>query len=400
MVACEGQNTSTKPTNGGEDHRIINAPVDKGPDSLKLDPKTAKLSLLDEITLKESWMVRDYTAPSIELNLEIGDFLRVIRCRQSYQLRAPINLSPIFSEDLSLTSSKQDAKWAWEQAWEDRDSCQIVSSNLRSGRFEDLAAPTGHWYYVMNPCVSRENSSTYQESCSHDLVRTDVVEHHSELEEEIRQLSNKLLFAQSELKGMLQRASELSRFLSENMEACENWVAEKNRVVSIRKGLLSLGYLVGTVSLTLGMGMGLNASLAVGGLAQSFGDMLLTPYLLGEKNEDYGSQMQAALRHCSVPELNPEADFVDGETTNDKFEKMFRVKALVNELKVLLFGHEESDTLPLIDTKAMEVVELSNQMNEINSRVRSIDKEIRSHNVDGDEIDYLEALTWLGRDQI
>lgn len=223
-----------------------------------IDPELAQLSLDSEPFLAAASEGSTLRVPTISLTgfeEKRADYMQIARCAAGTSLRAPTGEK---LEDIPLDSSTRlrSLKWIWiNSVWGDSVNCKLVGGvaahNSRS-KFQDLSAKTGRFFYVINPCI-RSERSTSKETCSYNLVVTKEFAYENALTAQFSQLAEELSMAEGRLAGLYSQLYYDSQILRLRKNECENKYAVTESSKNFWKGVLSLS--LGGVGATVGLVM-------------------------------------------------------------------------------------------------------------------------------------------------
>lgn len=215
--------------------------------------------LLGDVKVTPSVFGAQLKAPTLSLEFSQADFARVLRCSaDAYQV---YETAAANSAALSL----EDRRWVWVDAFGD-PRCQVVSMGLRSSEFDDLACPRGDWFYLLNPCVSRERSEDGREACSFELAISKTFHSLSDLGDEFRSKLSQLVAAESRHEAAISRLANLVFQLNAEKQACQ--VEYESKIGAYHRAELDQAY-DDSVNLGASLGAGIAAGL-LGGLGMRY----------------------------------------------------------------------------------------------------------------------------------
>ena len=200
----------------------------------------ALVKLQREIAIKDSTVIDGVAVPFLEMEMIGADFVQVLRCAGSYRLETLTGQS--FEEAAKSYQSTSLMRGAWDKAWNDRTSCKVVGEHIISGKYPDLAADSGVYYYVVNPCVSKTRSISRRNECSYNLVRSKDFEYKSQLEARVRDKAVEMAAAESSLMGLLNEMLFIVEKFKVNLRACEDAVAFDRKMLAFKRGMLQIGF--------------------------------------------------------------------------------------------------------------------------------------------------------------
>jgi hypothetical protein len=170
----------------------------------------------------------------------------VYRCKSSYSLVYGNGLQKLSSLSKSTEEYRSAAKDALRRMTGDLSSCRVVANATTAQTVTDFAATDGKFYYIINPCVTKESSTTKQASCSYMLELTEPIEYvNTRTAYEIEVLS-KLTSAEGALYGSF---NSMRRALEEAQESKTNCVLQEAAERASQAQLTGMLKVVSTVAL-------------------------------------------------------------------------------------------------------------------------------------------------------
>lgn len=309
----------------------------------RLDPRVVRASLAKLVALAPSGIHPSFQVPEVRVQKKDADYVKIMRCRDTYILRNSVGYS--MDQIRDSFNKYDDLKDMWALALNDRHECRLVNERMSGEKYLDIAAKTGSFYYVINPCLSAKRSITGREECSFNLQMSSPLSYTNQFLDKIQSLSIDLAKAEAALNTELDEMSTLARLLELRLRACENSLARENTLRSFYRGLVSLGLFGSGVILFERWGIlanlgspwlkatiaGPNSSVMVGFMAMQIGSMFIQPAL------GITEQMNTCLSGFSK---NMKAQFKGQPASVWKqfkkdakgLEKSFNVKNTVNQL--------------------------------------------------------------------
>ena len=220
------------------------------------DPKKARLSLVRPKPQESPASVGSrLNVPTLEIQLVQADFTQILRCHSDYKL---ISSTGQDFESLDPSSDVERFKWMWNRAQGDYRSCKSVGLRVPRTTIQDLAAPSGSYYYILNPCVLAKNSITEKEDCSNHLVKSEPITYQSPLSQKFMEVSQKVSEQEADIASDINDLINASKMISDTQKSWEDFWASKEANKQRLRGFLKLGAMVlGTVVgglMTGGMG--------------------------------------------------------------------------------------------------------------------------------------------------
>ena len=224
-----------------------------------------------DIKIERSGLIDGVRVPIVELDWQGAEYAQILRCVAGYELET--------TTGESIRSARKRADWrkrlksAWVSAWNDSGRCQVVGEYIMAGRYPDIASDSGAFYYVINPCISKERSTSHRDECSYDLVTTADFEYESALESRLRDKARELSAAESHLKALIGELGFIIEKFKINLRACEDMVAHERKMLAFKRGMLQMGFFIAGIA--AGGVMGLNMGIMVGQMAQGIGAQMV-----------------------------------------------------------------------------------------------------------------------------
>lgn len=178
--------------------------------------------------------------PVLAFARQNADFVMIARCPKSFVMRTPAG-DDIKTLAPTLPTRLSQLRWAWQNAAFDAAGCRLVGSYVARDKFEDLAAKSGSFYYVINPCVMKERSTNPTENCSYNLSISEPVSNYTNtLSAEFLAEAENLANAEATFAGIYSQLYFIAQSIQVNQDACERqWAFEQSRA-NFFQGLKSL----------------------------------------------------------------------------------------------------------------------------------------------------------------
>lgn len=251
----------------------------------KVDPATVRIDIVSQPTVRAASEGSTLKVPKVGITLNQADFVQVLRCRTGYTLRTPMGE---VAKDLSPTdpSRTEKSRYAWANAFGSPLDCSLVGSQLAAEVITDLAAKTGDFYYVFNPCViperSKDSSLKGDKLCSYQLVFSQSLVYENNLSAEFLAKAEQLATAESKFAAHFSRLRFLASEMKMEQEACEARAAVDAARRRFTQGLVNL------------VGMGIQAATGAvisGPIAQILGVQSVleaaNKFLYGSRTTEY-----------------------------------------------------------------------------------------------------------------
>lgn len=362
----------------------------------------AKVELEKTVKLVTSPIVEDPNVvfPQIRFQKTYADYVSVLRCAASYKFET---LQGEIIRASNKTFTKSDKKWAWSQAMNDYRTCKIVSSYLTAEEYADIPAPSGNFYYVVNPCLNAENTDSGADECSYDLSFTqDLVDYENAFIDKMREKAIELTLAQSSLYTKLDSVRIIAKKFEIQLKRCEEFYAFKETQKALRRGLIMIG--LSAVGAAAGAVIGTatplgtaNGAMMGGMLVQMMGSPIVNGLLNLNKRMNsclYGDDENLIAQDAAQADGGSERELKRAQKSASEFESEFHVKELLDELTYLVEPISEENPLGgLISQEVTKMQEIIGEMHAIDSKVLSVNSFVAQGNryVEAGEA-YLEEL--------
>ena len=113
-----------------------------------------------------------------------------------------------------------------------------------------MAADSGEFYYLINPCVSKKRSTINKEGCSNDLYKTASISYESTLKKTFLAIAHELSDLEIKVGTTVENIKVLATQIMFEQEACEKIAATKAANVGFFRGIAQL--VAGTVGGVVG----------------------------------------------------------------------------------------------------------------------------------------------------
>lgn len=300
---------------------------------VKLDPMEARVKLISLTVqpLEGAQVATDAKEilefPFIKVEFDKANFVKVLRCRSDKSgFFVDTNQKQTFEQfaaSVPYASPMGSLRYQtyWNQAHRfDVSGCVSMGTHVVRERIFDLAAPTGQWYYLLNPCVAKSFSSTGKEECSAHLVKTKVMDFTSDVNAAVLGQAQKITNLEHRTLALSERMYVLTTQIAGETEFCETNAAIDAHNTSIDQGWKKI----------------------IGGVAGAVLGFALSPFL-----------GPTAIRHGLKYGMEV---FSDGKTSMERYIQSLDCKKA--EALLEQFGQHEKDLVDL----ALEAKELRDSM--------------------------------------
>ncbi len=303
--------------------------------SLTIEPFEATAYLKPTVTYVDTGIFVDVKVPSLEISFGTAEFVQIMRCASSYQMESMLGESVHTMSD-SLSSLK-DKQTMWYTALRNNKICKSVSSKTETLNFQDYTAPTGSFYYVLNPCITKETSITKQDDCSYRFSFSNIFTYEEQIKDSLYDQARELSEIEQEIQAHMNNSYVLATVLERKIRACENTIAMESATKKQLQGLLDATiYTTGFIAGFLLLGKDLGTASMVAELATQLGGMEL------KKLFDLGEISNSCLDGGKYTAY----DTLTGKKTEKarlkaaRYEGMYNIVETYNELEKIMMDSD------------------------------------------------------------
>jgi hypothetical protein len=195
------------------------------------------------------------SVPTLSFTFQQADYVQILRCAASFKFKTQDGT--LVENVLHIPSNQADLKWAWTLAWNQKDACEVVTDMASAVTYPDITVPTGRFYYIINPCVSKIHSMNNRDTCSYLVETTNAFSYTNIFQEELRRKAIDMSKSESSLRAFMDQVKILSSTLSLSIQNCQNYVAQHDSLQKLRLGLAEFGIFVGLCVIGFALGGGL-----------------------------------------------------------------------------------------------------------------------------------------------
>ena len=276
---------------------LINTDTDtQGP--LYLNPAEAAITIQKDVQQAPSLLFDGLKVPTLSINFQNADYVQILRCAASFQFKTQDGT--LVENTLINPSNQNTLQWAWTLAWNQHNACEVVTNMSPAISYPDIAAPTGRFYYILNPCISKIHSVTNLDACSYLVQVTRTFSYTNVFQAEVQRKAVDLSNALSSLTAFMSQVNILAKNLSISITDCENFVAQRDRMQKLRAGFSELAIFVGIVVIGFAFGGGI-MFLFYADMAAMLGAMLMEQFKVFKET---GNQCATGLNHDLEEKFN------------------------------------------------------------------------------------------------
>lgn len=240
------------------DNRSKTEPVAKSEQSETADVNTSQFKLVDpnavRVKVSSSTVTADsfgdgFLVPTFDIEFQGNDYVQILRCQESYRPQLQTMLASVNMD------KRDDRKWAWYDSFGNPAMCKVATRRTTATHYQDITAQNGNFFYVINPCVSAEQSQTGRDDCSFYLVLTNSLVYEGSLSAAFSQKAYELAEVEARYDQLTTKLKVLIASLLSQKGACEaalQMKAQNARVDALHHTLLTIGASVAAGGLFLG----------------------------------------------------------------------------------------------------------------------------------------------------
>ena len=203
--------------------------TDQGDSSSQIDQPEKRDPLLAKVTLagnpspslmSENSSIR---VPSLGITLQGADYVEIVRCAASYVIKTPSGEDVRIFKESDPDMRRQILKRTYvDEVKSNPNVCRIVGTKVVVSQFLDYAARPGSYYYVLNPCVMAERSTSGRDDCSYDILVTDQIQHITSVHEDFLKGAEDLARLESTLSGYYNQLNYYAERARKVADDCES----------------------------------------------------------------------------------------------------------------------------------------------------------------------------------
>lgn len=205
---------------------------------------------------------KDFQVPSFSIKANSSDFVQILRCRRDYRQFIEDAFGQAISEDnLDASGAKSRRRWVWSDAFGNAKYCEVSALResilpQKENVYQDIAAPNGSFFYVLNPCVSKLRSQKAQDECSYSLAFTDTLSFTGSLSEQFISKAKELSSAESEYDRLTSEIETTVAKLLATKNSCRVQYASDEKKFETEQAWKKLGIVAGATALGGAIGFG------------------------------------------------------------------------------------------------------------------------------------------------
>ena len=200
---------------------LDSSPIPKAVDGLGL--LSAKEAKVDPGTIRviAGDFGKGFQVPTFSLEFDKSNYAIILRCRRDYRAVVQSQM------EMAQSQMKREIPWLWSSAIGNKLDCRVAHTEFRGGKFQDIAAPQGAFFYLLNPCVDKSKQvDPRQDNCSYDLKYTQAISFRgTSMSDAFAKKSAELVLAEGEYEALIRTLHALGK---EVIKAKENCAAEES----------------------------------------------------------------------------------------------------------------------------------------------------------------------------
>lgn len=234
----------------------------------KFDPSKASVSV--ELKTEPMKGYPKGNVPALSLALANSNYTEVFRCGASYELKYGNGLQKLTDVPESDPSYSEYAKDAFARMRTHGSDCVRVGVGNSLNIVRDYGAQSGNFYYIVNPCVTSEQSTTSRHDCSYQLAITKPIQYtNTRAQAEVDILST-FLDAEGALYAHFKEMEALTVSITAIETTCVLDEADRQLVAARSQALMGI---VKTVATTVINGLAPGVGTALGAVVDALGKL-------------------------------------------------------------------------------------------------------------------------------
>jgi hypothetical protein len=214
-----------------------------GEPEVKAKYEPSKASLSASVTTKSVDGIVKGDYPALTLSFTGADAAQVYRCAASYKLIYGNGLQELSKLSKSDPEYPRAAKDAFLRVRTEGSYCELLKSNIEGptpSTVNDYGAQSGHFYYVINPCVTSGSSLTGSGGCSYNLQITEPLQYsNTRTKAEIDILSS-MYASEGELYALFKEIQNNTEAANQISTTCVLDEADRKYAETRTRGLIGL----------------------------------------------------------------------------------------------------------------------------------------------------------------
>ena len=340
-------------------------------DESRLQNPSRATAKITKISTEESHVVRNVNVPKIDIDLEDSDYVEILRCAASYNFVDNMG-QDVFELDDSK-GSLRSKKESWTTALNDYLYCKIINNKISSESAQDMSCPTGRFYYIINPCIEKINSTTGQDDCSYNISKSETIEYQEAIRQQLRDQAIELSKVEQKLYEKTNDAAVLATLLNIKLKACEDQIATESALKSFYAGTAHFAAFA-LLFVTVGVTSGPVYAVMAGQMGGMFFMMHAIPALdlLPIMNTCTGG----ANSLDEIPGVTKKA-----QKRAKRYEKMYGVYEIMQELdRILVDTDNNYDEMGQNPPDGGEIALIRDEMTTMLSKMAGLDSRVRTFN--------------------
>jgi hypothetical protein len=250
---------SPKPTNFNGNNTISEA---------KLDPSKAQVTA----SLKTDAM-QGYpkgSIPTLSLTFTNSNHTEVFRCGASYELKYGNGIQKLKDVPQSDPNYLEYAKDAFGRMRTAGSDCVKIGVGNSLNIVRDYGAQSGDFYYIVNPCVTGDQSTTNRQECSYQLAITEPIQYTNTRAEAEVEILNTFLKAEGQLYANFKEMEALNTSIIAIQTTCVLNEADRKVVEARSQAIMGI---IKTVATTVVNALAPGVGTALGAVVDALGSL-------------------------------------------------------------------------------------------------------------------------------
>jgi len=237
------------------------------PKGTKLDPSKAQVTAT--LSTKPMDGYPKGSIPTLSLTFSNANSTNVYRCGASFELMYGNGIQKLSDVSKSDPNYLEYAKDAFGRMRTNGSDCVQIGVGNELNVVNDYGAQTGDFYYIVNPCVTADQSTTNREDCSFQLAITEPIQYTNTRAQAEVDILNTFLKAEGELYAHFKEMEALDTEIVSIQTTCVLNEADRQLVETRSKAMFGLITTIATKVIDgLAPGVGSALGTAVNALIQ------------------------------------------------------------------------------------------------------------------------------------
>jgi len=234
----------------------------------KLDPSKASVT----VSFKTDPMpgYPKGSVPTLNLTFSNANHTEVFRCGASFELKYGNGIQKLKDVPTSDPNYLEYAKDAFGRMRTNGSDCVKIGVGNSLNVVRDYGAQSGDFYYIVNPCVTSDQSTTNRQDCSYQLAITEPVQYTNTRAQAEVDILNTFLKAEGELYANFKEMEAINTSVVAIETTCVLDEADRQAVAARSQAIMGI---IKTVATTVINGLAPGVGTALGAVVDALGNL-------------------------------------------------------------------------------------------------------------------------------